>query len=123
MGCGFSFPETDQLDSVNIFAGEGSVGEILYRMAAYKLKRPELIKSTENGREEKIYSPSLFHEEGLLYAGQQISKYYFVTWNEEQAASSGLLKKMGNRPVEVLTFDRLIQLKEGGKQSGKTFDL
>ena len=122
MECGFSFPETDRLPAVNLFAdGRDVTGEILYRMAEYQIRQPVLVKHPDSGRDVPAYRPSAFAEEVLLTGGQQVAKYYFVTYDETSAASSGLLRKMEGKPVEVLTWERLMKLKkgEGGDGRGK----
>lgn len=118
MECGFSFPETDRLTAVNLFAdGSGAggdvTGEILYRMAAYQMRRPVLERNPETGKEEKLYFPSVLAEEGLLTGSQQVAKYYFVTFDEKTAAASSFLKKMEGKPLEVLTYEKLMKLKKG----------
>ena len=114
MECGFSFPATERLDGANIFAGEGNTGEILYRMAEYQPCRPVTRKNEQTWKEETVYQPSRFQEESLLEGSQPIGKYYFITFDRKSAADSALLKKMKNRPVEVMTFQSLCKLRRGG---------
>ena len=120
MDCGFSFPETDRLPAVNLFAEAGDVtGEILYRMAEYQVKRPVMQLNGETGRDMPVYRPSVFAEEDLLTGSQQVAKYYFVTYDESSAASSSLLRKMEGKPVTVLTYETLMKLKKGaGAENG-----
>lgn len=117
MDCGFSFPETDRLPAVNLFAGGGHggtvTGEILYRMAEYQIKRPVLARHPETGKDVPVYCPSAFAEEALLTGSQQVAKYYFVTCDESSSAASSLLRKMEGKPVEVLTYEKLMTLKKG----------
>jgi uncharacterized protein (DUF58 family) len=118
LDCGFSFPEGDGLKAVNLFAAAGDVtGEILYRMAAYQFRRPVSVRNEETGREEKVWRPSLFDEDGLLGERGQVGIYYYVTADKGSAAASSLLPKLEAAPVdtEVLTYDMLQRLKEGEK--------
>jgi len=72
MDCGFSFPETDRLPAVNLFAdGSGTqgtsadvTGEILYRMAACRPKKPVQERDLESGREVLVFI-LLFSEKKL----------------------------------------------------------
>ncbi len=123
MECGFSFPETRRLPGENIFAEEGSVGKILYRMAEYQLKLPVKVRNQETGMEEEVLGPPVFLEEEILEKGHQIGKYYFVTFNERTAAASTLLKKLEKRPLKVLTYGQLSMLKKGGCSHGKAINL
>ena len=121
MECGFSFPETDRLKSVDLFGDEDNTGEILYRMAEYQLRKPVTRNNEKTLKEETVYLPSRFREEMLLEGSQQVGKYYFVTFDAKSAAASPLLKRMGNRPVEVLTFADLSKLRKGGEKENGVF--
>lgn len=122
MKCGFSFPKTDSRAEVNLFADDFSggsgemqanVGEILYNMAAYSRRRPRQERNKETGKEEFVYYSSAFNDEELLFDRQQAVKFYFVTYTKAAAAECGLLKKMGEKRVEVLTYDDIKKLKKG----------
>jgi len=129
MECGCSFPETDRLPAVNLFAVAGEqngtvsqnsvTGEILYRMAEYEPKQPVLIKNPEGTGDVLAVQTSRFREEELTSSWMQVGQFYFVTRNEECAAESQLLRKMEGLPVEVLTFEKLKALKKGGADCGR----
>lgn len=132
MDFGFSFPATDRLPAVNLLAGSGQggwayggenlMGEILYRMAEYEPRGQRNPGDTaEKADGDAKTAESVFLEEELLSKGEQIGMYYYVTFHEETAAESRLLKRMvkAGRPVRALTYEMLTALKEGGADSGK----
>lgn len=125
MECGFSFPETDRLPSVSLFAGGGAgsspdgdlTGEILFRMAEYEPKHPVMARGESEIQDSLHTFPSVLQEDVLLHGSHNVGKYYFITYNEESAAASQLLTRMEGRSVEVLTADQLYGMKEGGSLS------
>ena len=169
MDVGFTFPATDRLPAVNLFAGAGgmtagacsadpqettagartrtqtrtreetgcgsgsgpagsagssyggdAMGDILYRMAEYQFRQPVWERNPDTGAEEKVHLPSVFPEEELVTGSQQVGTYYYVTYDGSSASASGLLSRMvkAGRPVEVLTYEALRKLKEGGGHNG-----
>lgn len=111
LASGFSFPESRRLPASNIPAAKESVGEVLYRMAEYEMHSPEIRLEGPEKKEVKIYQTSAFKVDGMAEHIARATSCYFVTYDEDSAASSPLLAEMKNVPVKIITYSQLMKLK------------
>jgi len=119
---GFSFQETPTLKAENIRGEEGSLFQVLYRMADFDLFPVSEQFNEQTHDSDKVFKKTRFNEEEIVNDISTYGKCYYVSYGKIGAQNSSLLNRLdliGIHPT-IITYKQLLEIKEIGGTNEKS---